>query len=73
MMEYELIRSRRRSLALQLKQDGTVLVRAPLRVPKWQIEAFLRQPSDEICDMQATLQRMKDIVAGAAFPISRSC
>ena len=45
-MEYELIRSRRRSLALQLKPDGTVLVRAPLRAPKWQIEAFLRQNWD---------------------------
>lgn len=45
-MEYELIRSRRRSLALQLKPDGTVLVRAPLRAPKWQIEAFLRQHWD---------------------------
>ena len=45
-MEYELIRSRRRSLALQLKPDGTVLVRAPLRAPTWQIEAFLRQTWD---------------------------
>ena len=45
-MEYELIRSRRRSLALQLKPDGTVLVRAPLRAPIWQIEAFLRQNWD---------------------------
>ena len=55
MMEYELIRSRRRSLALQLKQDGTVLVRAPLRVPKWQIEAFLRQHWDWV-ERQRTKQ-----------------
>ena len=45
-MEYQLIRSRRRTLALQLKPDGSVLVRAPLRAPKWQIEAFLRQHWD---------------------------
>jgi predicted metal-dependent hydrolase len=55
MMEYELIRSRRRSLALQLKPDGTVLVRAPLRVPKWQIEAFLRQHWDWV-ERQRTKQ-----------------
>lgn len=27
------------------------------------IEAFLRQPSDEICDMETTIRRMKEIVA----------
>ena len=45
-MEYELIRSQRRTLALQMKPDGTVLVRAPLRMPKGQIEAFLREHWD---------------------------
>ena len=45
-MEYQLIRSRRRTLGLQLKPGGTILVRAPLRAPKWQIEAFLRQNWD---------------------------
>ena len=28
-MEYEIIRSDRKTLALQLKEDGTLLVRAP--------------------------------------------
>ena len=45
-MEYELIRSSRRSLALQLRTDGTVLVRAPRRMPRWEIEAFLRAHRD---------------------------
>ncbi len=45
-MEYELIRSRRRTLALQLNPDGSVLVRAPLRMPKRQIEAFLHRHWD---------------------------
>ena len=47
-MEYELIRSRRRTLALQLKPDGTVLVRAPLHLSKRQIEAFLLEQRDWI-------------------------
>ena len=41
-MEYELIRSARRSLGLQLKPDGTVLVRAPRLTPRWEINAFVR-------------------------------
>ena len=47
-MEYELIRSRRRTLALQLKPDGTLQVRAPLHLPKRQIEAFLLEQRDWI-------------------------
>ena len=42
-MEYELIRSRRRTLALQMKPDGTVLVRAPLLTSRRRIESFLRE------------------------------
>ncbi len=45
-LEYELIRSARKTLALQLKPDGTVLVRAPLRTSKRQIETFLREHRD---------------------------
>ena len=40
-MEYELIHSRRRTLALQMKADGTLLVRAPLRSPRREIDSFL--------------------------------
>ena len=47
-MEYELIRSRRRTLALQLKPDGTLQVRAPLHLSKRQIEAFLLEQRDWI-------------------------
>jgi predicted metal-dependent hydrolase len=54
-LEYELIRSARKTLALQLKPDGTVLVRAPLRTSKRQIEAFLREHWDWICRQQEKL------------------
>ena len=47
-MEYELIRSGRRTLALQIKPDGTPLVRAPRRTPLWEIETFLRTHWDWI-------------------------
>ena len=60
-MEYELIRSRRRSLALQLKPDGTVQVRAPLRTPKWQIEAFLREHWDWVERQRARLAALPKV------------
>ncbi len=42
-MDYELIRSRRRSLAIEITADGSVLVRAPKRMCPEEIEGFLKQ------------------------------
>ena len=44
----ELIRSRRRSLSLELKRDGTILVRAPLRMSRERIEGFVLEHRDWI-------------------------
>ena len=41
-MEYTLIRSDRKTLSLQIRHDGTLVVRAPRRMGKGQIEDFLR-------------------------------
>ncbi len=38
MTDYQLIRSRRKTIAIQVRPDGTVVVRAPLRAPKREIE-----------------------------------
>lgn len=40
MREYTLIRARRKTLGLQIK-DGEVIVRAPMRLPKATIDAFV--------------------------------
>ncbi len=45
-MEYELIRSERKSLSLQLRPDGTVLVRAPRRTAGRSIDRFVREHWD---------------------------
>ncbi len=42
-MEYILIRSRRRTVALEVKSDLTVVVRAPLKMQKKEIDAFLQK------------------------------
>ena len=39
----ELVRSRRKTLSLELTADGRVLLRAPLRCPRWKLEAFAEQ------------------------------
>ena len=41
MEAYELIRSRRRTLALEVTADGRLLVRAPLRCAQGRIDAFV--------------------------------
>ena len=49
MRTYELIRSRRKTLALELTQDGRLLVRAPLKLAKREIERFIDAHEDWIC------------------------
>ncbi len=39
-MEYQLIRSARRTVALEINQKGQVIIRAPQRMPQAQIDAF---------------------------------
>ena len=66
-MEYELIRSRRKSISVEIKQDGRIIVRAPLRLPKWEIERFLLEKQDWILSHRARiLQRNAE---QAAHPI----
>lgn len=48
MTEYTLIRSRRRTLSIEITRDAALVVRAPLRTPQRQIDAFLAEKSDWI-------------------------
>ena len=41
MEPYELIRSRRKTLALEITREGRLLVRAPLRCSQTRIDAFV--------------------------------
>ena len=50
---YELIRSRRRTAALEVTRDGRVLVRAPLRMPKQAIDAFVGQDEKKAREVAA--------------------
>lgn len=66
--ETVIVRSNRKTLSLQIKPDGTLLVRAPLCLPKAEIEDFLREKSHWI---EKNLAKVKDASrAGEEAPLS---
>lgn len=48
MRDYELIRSRRKTLALELTREGRLLVRAPMRLSREKIDTFVSAHEDWI-------------------------
>ena len=40
-MQYEIIRSKRKTVALEVSRDGTIKVRAPLKMKEAEIEKFV--------------------------------
>ena len=57
MTEYQLIRSSRRTIAIQISPDGRVTVRAPQRCSKAVIENFVLEKQDWIEQKQLELKR----------------
>ena len=55
MLEYELIRTKRKTLALYVRQDGRIEVRAPLRTSKAYIDGFVMKKQDWITSAQNKL------------------
>jgi predicted metal-dependent hydrolase len=54
--EYRLIRSRRRTLALVIEADGSLIVRAPLRLANSAIQDFIAQKAEWVQRTQTKLQ-----------------
>ena len=54
-MEYQLIRSRRKTLEIAVQPGGLVVVRAPLRLSREKIEDFLLRKQDWISAKQKQL------------------
>ncbi len=55
-MEYTVVRSRRKSLAVCVNREGEVLVRAPLRVSNAEIARFVEQEAGWIAEKSALLR-----------------
>lgn len=56
---YELVRSRRRTLALEVTRDGRVVVRAPMRLAQKRIDDFVTQHTGWIEEHQAIQQKRR--------------
>ena len=57
---YELIRSGRRTLSVEVDPDGGVLVRAPRFTPTWRIDAFVAERADWIERARARQARRQE-------------
>lgn len=67
MQSYELIRSSRKTLALEIKGDR-VLVRAPMRTSRKAIERFVAEHADWIeKKLAANVEKMKELAAAEPF------
>lgn len=69
---YRIIRSRRRTIALIVQSDGTLVVRAPLRASEQFIRKFVASKADWIRKQQARARRQaaavaRDYVDGETF------
>ena len=68
MVDYTLIRARRRTAAIQIQKDGQVVVRAPMRLPKKEIERFL-QGEGKLDSGPAAADAPKAAAQGAVCPV----
>ena len=68
----QIIRSRRKTLALIVRGDGSLIVRAPMRTPKYRIEEFVTEHYPWIEKKRAELQSLgvassKQYIPGETF------
>ena len=61
MTEYQILRSDRQTVCIQLTREGQVLVRAPKRCPKRYIEEFVRSKEGWILRHQRVLQERREL------------
>ena len=76
MTEYEILRSARRTISLEVRPDGRVLIRAPRAMPKKEIDAFAAKHADwlegakkrvqERSAFQETTEKRRDELTAAA-------
>lgn len=59
-IEYKLVRSKRKTLALYVRQDGSLEVRAPLKTTKNYIEDFILQKQDWITATRSKLSERRE-------------
>ena len=76
-MDYTLVRSNRKTVAIQLQKDGRVVVRAPKRLAVYRIEAFVKEKQGWIEQHQKRLQEQQSqkesfCLSDGQFPLDAS-
>lgn len=82
MPSYELIRSKRKTVAIQITAEAKVVVRAPLRLAQREIDAFVRQKSgwieQHLTETQARAAKRENrglddglMLLGKQYPVQR--
>ena len=59
-MEYTLIRSRRKTLAIEITREAKLVVRAPMRCPQREIDRFLQQKEQWIALHMTRMQARRE-------------
>ncbi|MCI5649853.1 MAG: M48 family metallopeptidase [Fusicatenibacter sp.] len=59
-ISYELIYSARKTIAIQIRPDGSLVVRAPGRTPRYRIEEFLAEKQDWIIKNTEKIQHQNE-------------
>lgn len=59
-MEYEIIRSHRRTMALEVRRDGLVVVRAPQQIDRRTVERFVNAHGEWIARKQEEMARRSE-------------
>lgn len=69
-LRYHLIRSRkrRRTISLHIKEDGKIVVCAPYRTPKWEIEKFIEKKQSWIVEKISEREQRKKEVEKTFLP-----
>ncbi len=66
-VEYPLIRSRRKTVGIYMRPDGSFEVRAPLRLPKSAVDEFVRSKEKWIREKSSLLRQRQQAGAAAAL------
>ena len=67
----EVIRSDRRTISLQIKPDGRIVIRAPYRVPEREVQAFFESRIDWVEKHLAEIERRQALNALEPVPDER--
>lgn len=68
MMQTTLLRSRRKTLSIRITREGNLEIRAPLRMPNREIEAFLKEKAQWIETHRAKV--LEEYAQGQKAPLS---